>query len=306
MLKVAPILLFTYKRLDTLKITVNHLQNNDLAEECELYVFSDAAKYEKDAGTVSAIRAYIKTITGFKKVHIVEAEANKGLAKSIIEGVSYVFERFDEVIVLEDDLNTTPNFLLFMNLCLDKYKNDHQVFSVSGYSFNLGKSAGRSYTADAYFLNRGWSWGWATWKDRWQKVDWEVRDYAAFEKNDAERKAFALGGSDLNAMLDKQMSGTLDSWAIRWFFHQFKVKGLTIYPLWSKVFNNGFDKDATHTSGAVRRYLPALDVEGKTNFVLPEVIGVTSRFQSRFSRKMGVGARIISKLETIFQKIIGK
>ena len=59
---------------------------------------------------------------------------NKGLAKSIIDGVSNMLNRYSRVIVLEDDLRTTPNFLDFMNQSLDFYENNRAIQSVSGYS----------------------------------------------------------------------------------------------------------------------------------------------------------------------------
>lgn len=301
MIQVAPILLFTYKRLDTLKQTVNSLKNNKLADQSELFIFSDAAKTEKDHQVVEEVRKFIKTVSGFKKVHIVEALQNKGLATSIIDGVNSVFEDHDKLIVLEDDLSTTSNFLSFMNSCLDKYQQQKDAFSISGYSFNLGKSG--MDDSDAYFINRGWSWGWATWKNRWVKIDWEVTDYQEFVKDAKGRKEFSKGGSDLNKMLDAQMRGTLDSWAIRWFYHQFRIKGLTIYPVFSKVFNNGFDQFATHTNGSGKRYHPALDLKEEMEFKLPESVEVSLYYQEQFRKKMGIFPRIVSKLETIAQRI---
>jgi GT2 family glycosyltransferase len=156
----APILLFTYKRLATLKQTVAALQNNPMAKESDLFIFSDGAKYESDEIIVAQIRDYLNEISGFKSLKIIKAEKNKGLANSIIDGVTQVMELYEHVIVLEDDLITTPNFLDFMNSCLNKYRASEEVFSISGYSFNLGKEPGNEN--DNYFLTRGWSWGWAT------------------------------------------------------------------------------------------------------------------------------------------------
>jgi hypothetical protein len=298
----SPIVLFTYKRLDTLKQTVECLKENIGANESDLYIYSDAARSEKDKTTIDEVRAFLKTITGFKKVLIIEATQNKGLANSIIEGVSEVIQKYGKVIVLEDDLKTTSNFLTFMNNSLDRYEKEKKVFSVSGYSFDLGID--KNETQDAYFINRGWSWGWATWSDRWNEVDWNVKNYSSFIKDPKARKEFSLGGSDLNKMLDTQMSGKLDSWAIRWFYHQFRIKGLTIYPILSKIYNNGFDEDATHTTGSDKRYQPALDNVNKTSFKLPDAISLHPFYQKKFQDKMGIKARIISKLQTIFQKII--
>lgn len=301
-MNTAPILLFTYKRLATLKQTVAALAENYLAESSDLFIFSDAARKEEDKSIVEDVRSYLKTITGFRSVQIIERETNFGLAKSIISGTSWVFSTHDKVIVLEDDLITTPNFLTFMNAALERYKAETGVFSISGYSFNL-KTPQTKYDYDAYFLNRGWSWGWATWKNRWKDVDWEVSSYASFEKNKSLRKAFSEGGSDLNKMLREQMQGRIDSWAIRWFYHQFRIGGLTLYPVYSKVNNAGFDEFATHTTGSQKRYIPDIDLEAKTSFHFPEQVSITTTFQALFKKRMGLAARIKSKLQTILLKV---
>ncbi|WP_017732623.1 glycosyltransferase family protein [Nafulsella turpanensis] len=296
----APILLFTYKRLDTLKKTISALQKNYLANESELFIFSDGPKSEKDQMQVNEVRAFLVNVNGFKNVKVKEAQSNKGLANSIITGVTEVLESFDKVIVLEDDLLTTPNFLNFMNKSLVQFENISLVFSISGYSFNLGKSSLDS--ADAYFLSRGWSWGWATWKNRWGEVDWQVKDYENFKSDKRRQKEFAQGGSDLNKMLRHQMEGKLDSWAIRWFYHQFIKGGLTLYPVHSKVYNNGFDAYATHTNGSDKRYRPFLDVEHADAFLFPDLVEKHPFYQMKFQQKMGIRARLKSKIESIVLK----
>jgi hypothetical protein len=297
--RLAPIVLFTYKRLDTLKQTISALQENDFATSSELFIFSDAAKIERDVELIQAVRSYLKTVSGFKRTTIFEAETNKGLANSIISGVSQIIAEYEKVIVLEDDLKTTPNFLAFMNSCLNHFEKEQAVFSISGYAFDFGPL--KDYEHDIYFLNRGWSWGWATWKDRWESVDWAAKAYTSFQKDKQAKRAFSQGGSDLNSMLRKQMEGKLDSWAIRWFFHQYQVNGLTVYPVSSKVSNHGFDENATHTKTASKRYVPVIDKSCKTKFAFPEKTEVTSAYQRKFQRRMGISARIKSKLEGFFK-----
>jgi len=299
-MKVSPILLFTYKRLDTLIRTVAALKENTLAKDSDLYIFSDGPKNKNDTKKVREIRQFLKSIDGFKSVTIKESEENKGLATSIIGGVSEVIEFSETVIVLEDDLITTPNFLSYMNSALNQYRTAQQVFSISGYSFDFGLQS--EAQEETYFLNRGWSWGWATWKNRWIPIDWEVKDYDAFKKNKQLRKKFAQGGSDVNKMLKRQMEGSLDSWAIRWFYHQFKVDGLTLFPMYSKVFNDGFDANATHTTGSNKRYLPLLDQKHSSNVIFPNEIAIESRYRKLFLKRMGIKARIYGKLETLFVK----
>ena len=295
-MKFAPIVLFTYKRLDTLQLTVEALQKNYLAADSDLYIFSDAAKGELDAVAVTQVRKYIQSVDGFKSITIYESSLNKGLATSIIEGVSQILKVHESVIVMEDDLVSTNNFLDFMNQSLIKFERDKTVFSISGFSFNL--KMGDKYIDDTYFLNRGWSWGWATWKDRWDKMDWEISDYNEFIKNRKAQKTFSEGGSDLNGMLKKQMRNNLDSWAIRWFYNQYKCEGLTVYPVKSKILNEGFGVNATHTKGSSRRYLPFLDTSNKRTFIYPSIVEITGIAQQKFLIKMGYFSRLKSKIET--------
>ncbi|QJD94407.1 glycosyltransferase [Mucilaginibacter robiniae] len=300
-MNLAPVLVFTYKRLEPLKQSIEALKKNVLAKESNLYIFSDGAKNDSDREQVKSVREFLKDVSGFKSITIKEAEVNKGLANSIIQGVTEVLENHNEVIVLEDDLLTTPNFLTFMNQALNKYRNSASVFSISGYSFDLGECTYEN--SDAYFLERGWSWGWATWKNKWSDVDWKVKDYDSFRRDKRRQRAFAKGGSDLNKMLRNQMNGLLDSWAIRWFYYQYKVKGLTLYPVRSKVYNNGFDNSATHTNGSDRRYRPLLDTEHSLEFQLPDAVAIHPYYHEKFSLKMGLRARIISKVETLILKV---
>jgi hypothetical protein len=298
-MKLAPIVLFSYKRLDTLILTIEALQKNYLAVDSDLIIFSDAAKDEQDHQVVEKVRTYLKTISGFQSVKIYEAEINKGLANSIIYGVSQVVKKYGKVIVVEDDLLTTPNFLNYMNSALDNYILEKNVFSICGFSFDLDSNENEN---KAYFLNRPWPWTWATWENRWIDIDWSVTDYETLKNDKKRRKQFSTLGSDVNAMLDKQMNGTIDSWAIRWTYHQFKTSKLSLFPINSLVLNAGFDKYATHTKGSSKRYIPKLDDGTKREFKFPLEAQLNTKYQKRFIRKMGYISRIKSKLETLFLK----
>lgn len=294
-----PIVLFTYKRLDPLKKTILYLRKNSLAKESVLYIYSDGPKNNEEESEISNVRDFLKTIEGFKSVIIQESKENKGLAISIIQGVTEVLNKHDSVIVLEDDLYTQPNFLSYMNASLDRYRDEKQVLSVCGFSFDLNVE---HIDYDAYFLNRPWPWGWAIWKDRWVEIDWDVKNYESFKSNRNKRKAFSKLGSDVNSMLDKQMAGQLDSWAIRWTYHQFCNEMISVFPKHSLVFNGGFDEFATHTKGSSKRYIPVLDKSGKTNFQLPRHIMIDRKVQSSFLKKMSIKSRIISKFQTLYEK----
>jgi GT2 family glycosyltransferase len=175
----SPICLFTYNRLDLTKRTVEELQKNYLAPESNLIIFSDGPKTPESSKQVMDLRKYLKTIEGFLSVEIYESPRNKGLADSIISGVSSVVEKYGKAIVLEDDLLTTPNFLSYMNQAMEYYENSKEIISICGYGLKIKKPY--YYKEDVYLYGRSFSWGWATWVDRWETIDWEVKDWESFK-----------------------------------------------------------------------------------------------------------------------------
>lgn len=234
-IELAPVCLFTYNRLiETIK-TVEALQLNFLAPQSELLIFSDGAKDINYTEKVEAVREYIRTISGLKTIVIHESSNHKGLANSIISGVSQIIKKYGKVIVLEDDLITAPNFLNFMNQALDFYEYNEKIFSISGYTHNLASL--KNYSKDYYLGYRASSWGWATWQNRWLNIDWNIRDYSHFRFNLTRNLKFMRGGSEMSQMLWNQQKGNIDSWAVRWCYHQFKNELSTVIASKSKIMN---------------------------------------------------------------------
>lgn len=305
-MKLSPIVLFTYKRLQTLKQTVEALKANALAMHSDLYVYSDGAKSFNDEISIAEVREYLKTISGFNTITIHESPINKGLASSIIDGVTEVINQRSKVIVLEDDLIVSQNFLAFMNEALDFYENNNKVFSVSGYGLKV--AIPKNYNYDVYLTPRGMSWGWASWKDRWENVDWEVKDYADFKISKTRKREFATGGTDLCEMLQKQMEQKIDSWAIRWTYNQYKNKQLTVFPVLSKVLNIGFDAYATHTN-AFNRFDTLFDKSNQQKYTFePNAITnseIFISFQSYFGyfQRIFYG-RLVSPLYKLWRSVL--
>jgi hypothetical protein len=244
--QLAPIALFVYNRPEHTRRTVEALCANALAHQSDLFVFSDAAKNETAASAVEAVRKFIRTIDGLKSVTIIERERNLGLAGSVINGVTQLSNTFGRVIVMEDDLLTTPDFLIFMNRALERYKVETKILSVSGFNFALGIP--EQYPYDAFCSYRSSSWGWGTWQDRWQSVDWNVSDYDCFRTDKNQQRLFNRGGEDLTRMLGLQMEGKIDSWAIRWAYAHFRKDAVALLSTVSKVHNIGLDGSGVHCS----------------------------------------------------------
>jgi len=297
---LAPVCIFCYKRLDSLKSCIEKLLECKLSGETEVFIFSDGAKYIKDENEITEIRSYLQTIKGFKNVQLSFSEKNKGLAMSIITGVSGILKKYGRVIVLEDDLIASANFLVYMNQNLNFYANNSAVFSISGYSLPL--KVPKNFKDDVYFLPRASSWGWASWVDRWEKIDWDMKDYAYFSNNKKLIKSFNIGGSDMAGMLKKQQQGIIDSWAIRWCYHQFKMDSYTAYPIISKIDNIGFTSEATNTN-VYNRHKTPLDLHCKYDFVLPNKVTVNNEFLLQFQHFYSIKSRLIGKIKTIIKSI---
>lgn len=240
----APIVLFAYDRLAHTRQTIEALAANEGAGESDLFIYSDGPKTADREKAVLGVREYLGSVRGFKSVSVVEREQNLGLANSVLSGVTEVLERSPSVIVMEDDLLTSRNFLAFVNEALATYEDRPDVFSVTGYNYPLRFPP--AYREDAYLSYRSSSWGWGTWRDRWAQVDWSVGDYGDFARDVRAQELFRRGGDDLPRMLEMQMDGELDSWSIRFDYAHFRHDAFCVHPVVSKVQNIGFDGSGVH------------------------------------------------------------
>lgn len=279
--RLAPIALFVYNRPEHTRKTVESLKANDLASQSDLVVFSDGPKNEAAPQNVQAVRQYISGIDGFRSVSIIEREVNLGLAASVIAGVSQLCLEYGRIIVVEDDLLTSSDFLTFMNIALDRYQDEIRVFSVSGFNFAVAPKS--EYSHDAFFSYRSSSWGWGTWKDRWEKADWNVSDYPSFRIDQDGRRLFNRGGQDLSGMLDLNMAGKLDSWAIRWAYAHYKQNSLALLSTHSRVYNIGFDGSGVHCrfGGALQSKLSGANCSG---FRFPDTFDVDTHLSAEIER----------------------
>jgi len=274
----APVVLFVYNRPAHTRRTVESLLGNHLAAESDLFVFCDGAKNQSDRASVEEVRRYVHGIEGFRSVQIIERDRNVGLAKSVISGVSEMFRKYKRQIVLEDDLLTAPDFLTFMNEVLEHYEQELRIFSVSG--FNHAVTMPDEYEYDGVFSHRSCSWGWGTWKSRWEQVDWEVSDYREFRANKRQQELLNRGGGDLSYMLDLQMAGEIDSWAIRWAYAHFKHDAVALASRDSKVYNIGFDGSGVHCRRNSTRQA-ALAGSEKLSWKLPDSVEVDPYFVAK-------------------------
>ena len=239
----APIALFVYNRPQHTARTIKFLQQNELALESRLFIFSDGAKSDVDRNSVEEVRELIKGVDGFKSVEIIERKENMGLANSIIAGVTKLTKDYGQVIVFEDDLISSPYTLTYFNESLDKYRNEDKVMHIGAYMYHLKENS----LPETFFYRAATSWGWATWSRAWQHFEADI-DKLMTQFDATKKRAFSI---EHTMNFWKQMqdfkNGKNNSWAIRWYASIFLKGGLTLNPSQSLVNNIGHDGSGIHS-----------------------------------------------------------
>lgn len=296
---LAPILLFAYNRPRHLQHTVEALAHNPLAQESELFVFSDGARTEDDREDVELVRSYIHTIEGFKTVHRIERDRNYGLAANIIDGVTDIVNRYGRVIVLEDDLVTAPGFLQFMNDALDTYANEPRVGHIQAYDFTQNPRL-----PETFLIKFTGSWGWATWQRAWQHFNPDGQ-YLLNElhRRHLTRRFDFNGKYGFTRMLRRQVEGKNNSWAIRWNASLFLQDILSLNVGRSLVQNEGFDGSGTHCGAdhlyEARLYKERLRVEK----ISPVTENLEARkiFERYYARTNSLWAKGMRRLQSLLK-----
>ncbi|MFI3326452.1 MAG: glycosyltransferase [Clostridia bacterium] len=289
---LAPIVIFTYNRPKYTERLINSLIENQLANKSEVFIYSDGYKGENDREKVLDVRKYLRSIENskyFNKLTIYESEINKGLAQSVINGATEIINEYGKVIVLEDDLILANSFLMFMNKALNYYEKNENIWSISGFSSDIKYL--EQYKQDVFFSKRARSWSWATWKDRWDTVDWNVNSYSKFKFDFKQRKAFNNGGRDMAAMLDRQQVGVINSWAIRWCYNQFCQDKYNVQPTISLVSNGGQDGSGTNCN-----------IQRETNKISK---GITNHKFVHFKYDARVDFELAKKKKVPIYKLVG-
>jgi Glycosyl transferase family 2 len=267
---LAPVALFIFNRPDHLRRTIESLKACAGFEDSPIFVFADGARGTQDTAAVKATRQLAVELLG-ERAEYKLSESNKGLARSIIEGVGLLLASHGRVIVVEDDLELAPEFLRYLNDALDHYADDPLVYQISGHMFDVQEFAKRE---QAVLLPMTTTWGWATWSRAWKAFDPDAHGWRQLQTDRALRKKFNLQGAyDYAHMLELQMLSKRQSWGIRWYWAVFSRGGLTCFPPRTLVANTGMDGTGTNGRGFFRSFESAALPMGVTPFSAP-VAGV--------------------------------
>ena len=259
------IALFSYNRSKHLNQVLSGLESNKRVDK--LYIFQDGLKCETHRSAWQETREIINQVTWCKKICYF-SDYNKGLAKSIVDGVNIVLEENDGVIVLEDDCVPTDNFIDFMYQCFEKYQNNKNIYSVSGYAWPIDV---KKTQYDVYACGRISSWGWGTWKDRWEIYQKDYEHIKKMKQGELTSRNLGIWGHDLEDTLVGNVKGECDSWAVFWALNVISKEGICINPYKSLIRNIGMDGSGVHC-GSTERFEVEIEDKKKDKFNLPENI----------------------------------
>lgn len=243
----APIVLFVFARPDHTRATLEALAANRLADQSDLVIYADAARSENDLEHVKAVRNLARSAKGFRSLTVIERETNYGLARNIIEGVTEVCNRYGRVIVLEDDIVTSPYFLTFMNAALDRYEKTPKVWHISGWNYPIDAHG----LDDAFFWRAMNCWGWGTWSDRWSHYRKNPERLVSVWSREKIRRFNLEGAHNFWEQVTSNHSGRLDTWAIFWYATIFEHDGLCLnpsIPLTVNIGNDGSGENCGNTA----------------------------------------------------------
>lgn len=293
-MNISPIILFVYNRPHHTRLTVEALKKNFLSKYSNLYIYSDFQKNISHREDVQKVRSYLKEIEGFKKISIIEREKNYGLAQNIIKGVSSVIKNHGKVIVLEDDMVTSPYFLNFMNDALLFYKHEKRVWSISGWNYPINsKNIG-----DAFLWRFMNCWGWATWSNRWGHFKKDLVSGEKFTHDELQR--FNIDGvENIYKQIEDNRLSKINTWAVFWYLTIFKKNGLCCNPSMSYVNNIGLDGSGEHCVPD-KRYKNLLSTKKRN--VFPQKIEENKIALKRIKKfyKPSLINKIISRIINLF------
>ena len=307
-MRYAPIVLFAYARPEHTRRTLEALSRNSLAQQSTLFIYVDGVKREAPDDLRKRNNEVKKVVLEQKwcgEVHVVERDENFGLARSIREGVTEILNRFKKIIVLEDDIVTSLAFLSYMNKALDFYERFPAVFSIGGYTYPPRQmSIPADYEYDTYACLRNCSWGWATWQNRWQLVDWDATMYQGLKNIPAMKNALNRMGDDEFKLCQAYMENNLNIWSVLFTMSHFVNHAVAIIPCQSYVENIGLDGSGENCGKQEALHYSNLCMNDNPRFL--DVIYEDSRIINAFYnvncvQKLPMWKRIINRLSRMFK-----
>jgi hypothetical protein len=240
-----PVAFFIFNRPDVTQQVFDAIRK---LKPAVLLVVGDGARSSKDGenALVEQTRKIVNQTDWNCDLRLDFVNDNLGCKRRVSSGLGWIFQQFEEAIILEDDCVPDASFFPFCQQLLERYRNDERVFSISGNNFQSGQSrCDNGYYFSKYFH----CWGWASWRRVYQQIDWNLACWSQFVR---EGGLLSLADSSdepnfWERILGKQANGEVDSWAYTWLASCWMNECLNVLPDVNLVSNIGFSESATHT-----------------------------------------------------------
>ena len=241
----APILLLTFNRPDE---TFEVLKSIKKYAPKQLFISSDGyrAHVSGEKELVIDLRKKILDFIDWNcDVKVKFYQTNLGCKKAVFNSINWFFNNVNSGIILEDDIIVDLDFFNFCFSMLKKYETSETIYSICGYnpiSINIHNG---SYFFSKYFF----SWGWATWKNRWDKID---IDFEVYKKLDLQKLKIIYPSFLERKIRVKKYNDSINnknsSWANPWVFTHHLHHACSVINNKNLVRNIGFSKlNSTHT-----------------------------------------------------------
>lgn len=297
-----PVLLIGFNRPENMRSVINAVRT---AAPRSVYLAVDGPRSgaTRDAEKVQATRDLVQEIDWPCEVHTLFHEVNLGCAEGVSGAITWFFEQVSEGIILEDDIVPTPDFFSFMTEMLNRYRDDHRVFSVTG--SNRIPATTFNTTNQYRFCSVPQVWGWATWRDRWKTYSLDISGWR--KQLPAKKLLRTVGGSPeafvlWSANFDLMARMKVDTWDLQLVYCAMRQTGLTVTPNMNLVTNIGWGIDSTHT----QEIPPHLQPTSPLNFPLGTLPVTQDVAMDKWTNKNVYGAHVTGLTQQAYRLLRSK
>jgi hypothetical protein len=293
------IAIFAFQRPDHLRQVLYSLACQSTPCVFPIFLFLDGPRTVADTEAVEGCRAVASEVAYLLQISIISSEVNRGLYRSLTDGISAVLADHERVIVIEDDIVVAPYFLDYMCDALHCYAENPRVASIHGYIPPISRPL-----PETFFLRGADCWGWATWRNRWSLYRHDAAAMAAEIRGRGLARAFDLGGRVPNLrLLDERAAGRSSSWAICWHASCFLADRYTLHPGRSLVRNIGLDNSGEHCAPSVSLEAVLTDTPLP---VLRQKVEENPAIVAAFARQIApapLPLRVLKRLRSAFRQL---
>ena len=298
------VLFLVFNRPDTTLKIFNAIRD---LKPSRLYLASDGPRKNIDGEKekVDAVRKIVTAVDWECDVKTLFREKNLGCGVGVSEAITWFFQNEKEGIILEDDDLPHKDFFTFCESMLDRYRNNHEIFSISGNNFQNGNIRGE---ASYYFSKYFHSWGWASWRRSWEIYSREILFWPQWKKSIEWKKKFPnnIERNYWKKIFDMIYETDFDSMAYPFNACIMYRDGLNIIPNVNLVSNIGFGDNATHTTKE-NIFISNIKLQGLEKIVHPKSIKINEEADNYVFEWVfgGKNLRFFRRSYLFIKKILG-